>query len=320
MDEHKDTSHDHGADHDHDSPISSSAVALAQRLVISTLKHTGHPKAKRFAEYISKGPEILGKKLGPQIGKLFGSVAKGEPIKPEDEAALLKTMEEHPQETAAILGLLTADLLAGEANAADERQAVLNFYSSSLALICASMASRTTSLALRGFFHDTNCISYWHFERQNLQFSSGKDYLFPNGLDVYFLELEPTDEQLVTLNLEIRNDAKRHLKPERYDVNTNPAVSKLVSIHETTLEFKRVDKDAAKKTEKRAAEAFGIGLLDDDSALVEWTSPIPLATEPLTAMLESVPLALAAQDFRINKLKELKQRMAEESLPKTTPD
>ena len=310
MTEHRDPSSDH------DSPISSGTIALAQRFVISSLEHSGNPKLKRLGRVIKKFPEMAGQKVGPILGKIFGSVEKGEPIKTEDKENLLKTMEQHPQEATAILGLLTADLLAGGGDAASERQALLEYYRSSLTLVCAAMASRTTSVALRGFLHDDRFVSYWHFERNNLQFSmpAYSEVLFPNGLDVYFLELEPTDENLTTLNRLIRDNPERHLDKALYDINSNDSISQLDTIYETKLTFRKLDKDRS-KTAKTEPDPLGFRLASDPGSPVKFESPIPPEPDAVVAMLESLNIALAAQDYRLDEAREGQRRLAEKPSP-----
>ena len=306
----------HDPSTDHDSPVSSGTIALAQRFVISSLEHSGNPKLKRLGRVIKKFPEMAGQKVGPILGKIFGSVEKGEPIKTEDKEKLLKIMEQHPQEATAILGLLTADLLAGGGDAASERQALLEYYRSSLTLVCTAMASRTTSVALRGFIHDGSCVSYWHFERKNLQFSmsSSSEVLFPNGLDVYFLELEPTDESLTTLNRLIRDNPERHLDKALYDINCNESISQLDSIYETKLTFRKLDKDRA-KTANAEPDPLRLRLASDPDSPIKFESRIPPEPDALVAMLESLNVALAAQDHRLDEVKEGQRRLAEKLLP-----
>ncbi|MEY2519113.1 MAG: hypothetical protein QOF24_872 [Verrucomicrobiota bacterium] len=308
MTDNQDTSH-----HD-DSPISGGVVAIAQRILAKTLQTSGNRKLERIGDLIREWPERVGGVAGQILGKILGSAEKGEAIAVEDKEALNKALENQPEAAAMILGFLTADLLTGASDAESERNALLEYYQSSLNLICTAMANRTTSFALRGFLHQKNCISYWHFERPNLTFSRGKDYLFPNGLDVYFIEENPTDEELLRLNLLIRDDPERHLDRTFYNIEKNDNISELAYIYETTIATKKLDPD---RNNTRDPQPNSLGFLaTDHSKPIQFTSPIPPEPELVVALIESLQIAIEAQDFRPRQAQEARKQLADK-VPKT---
>lgn len=124
----------------------------------------------------------------------FQKTEEGKPITLEDHKDVADALQSEPKDAATLLGLLTADILEGTLDARTDRMAILDSYNVVFGVICAYMTAATTSLALCGFVHDENCISYWDRTGKAPQFPViGEDYLFPISLDVYISNEEPTD-------------------------------------------------------------------------------------------------------------------------------
>ena len=178
-------------EHSHDFPISPTNIAgMLSRVVARALRESGYMRAE---EYVSHWPEILGGKIGQAIRKIQGKYAKGDEVTTEDTKELVKALEESPKEAATLLGLLTADLVKDTVDAKSERKAVLDAFKTIFGIICAYVRTATTSVALAGFVHEQDCISYWHLTGKAPDFSNINDtYLFPSGLEVYIRYEQPT--------------------------------------------------------------------------------------------------------------------------------
>ena len=305
--------------HDHsdegDSPISSgSVVALAQRFVVKTLETSGNERLKKLGKGIKNAPELLGEKAGRMLAALLEAAGAGKPISEESKREFTKELETSPKEAAAILGFLTAELFDDAMDSTSERIALLEYYRSTLNLICLYMAKAKTSVALRGFLHDPHCISYWHFERSNLEFQTAVDSIFPNGLDVYFLEETPTDERLVELNMLIRDSKDRHLRTEDYDVWKKDTVAKLENISETIVTTKQLRKDRVSLPPPQTDPVFG-RLRGTANSPIEYETRISPEPDALLTMVESLNVAKTALEYRRTKAIEGKRRLAE-----TPPD
>ena len=289
--------HDEQPSEGHSVVSSSSVVALAQRFVIKAVESSGHEEAARW---LRQWPELLGDKAGQGVKKLFAKKAQGENITEKDKEELSEALKANPTEAAAVVGVLTTDLLEGTLDAASEREAILNTYKSSLEVICAYMAKATTSVALSGFLHEPNCISYWQFERKNLEFGSLGDFLYPNGLQIYFLYEEPTEERILQLNMLIRDDANRHLTLELYDFQSNDRVAKLEKIEETRVITKRLRPDRANLPKPKRVGGLRHGTDYDEP--VEESSWINPGKSTLSALIESLQVAKEAQTYRHKEL------------------
>jgi hypothetical protein len=262
---------------------------LAQRFAIQTLKSSGH---RDIAEWLTKWPEILGIKTGKAIKNILDKRAHGQQVSVQDERALQSALDENPKEAATLLGLLTADLLEGAIDAATKRRTILKTYGSVLGIVSTFMASNTTSIVLKGFIHREDCISYWHFERSNLEFSaSGDDYLYPNGLQVYFIDALPDDALLKKLNWNIRDDPERHLPAEFYDFEHDSKIAKLEAIYETKVSFKQLDPNSSPTEEPKKDDPFGFNAIASWDTDYEYSQRIPSDLRGLKGLIDSLFLA-----------------------------
>jgi hypothetical protein len=302
-----DDTQDHAEGH---SPSGGGLVALAQRFIVAALKTSGNERLERIGSFIKEAPEVLGKKTGHLLQRLLDKKSRGEVLTARDEEELGEALQERPSEAAAVLGLVTADLLQGTLDADGEREAIIGSYASILNFVCAYMAEATTSVAIRGFLHDPACISYWHVERRNLEFAkSGSDYLYPNGLEVYLFDEEATDERLAALNMAIRDSPTRHLHPAMYDISSDDAVAKVTRINETTIVIERLHPDRASLPAAPEDPLFGRKLGTDYSRPLEFVLPIPPDATDVVALIDSLQKAKAVQSHRLQQSRKNKGKI-----------
>jgi hypothetical protein len=272
-------------------------ITLVERFTVSALKSSGN---ERIAQWIEQWPEILGGKAGVAIKRLLEKRAKGQVITQNDTKEVTQELADDPRAAATLLGLLTVDLLEGAMDAQSRRKAILQTYGAVLEVICTYMAGHTTSVVLKGFIHREDCISYWHFERSNLEFSwSGSDHLFPNGLKVYFRDEEPDDERVFNLNLEIADDPDHHLPQEFYDFEHDPKVAQLDEIYDTKITFHQLDPAAG----PRKKDPLGLTLSDT----LEYSQKIPGDLAGLKGLIDSLVHAHEALEQRLNLAKQATQ-------------
>jgi hypothetical protein len=272
---------------------------LAQRFIIRAVASSGH---EEIAHWIEEWPELLGDKVGAALKNVLQKSAQGESVTENDTRSVADALSKDPKSAATLLGLLTADLLEGAEDADSQRKTILQTYRSVLEVICTFMIRSTTSLALKGFIHREDCISYWHFERKNLQFAwSGTDYLYPNGLQVYFIEGAPDDSLIASLNKQIRDDPERHLPAELYDFKHKPDVAELEHIYETKVTFNRLNQNASAPAASGKPDPFGLNAFSRQDEVSEYSQGIPSDLTALKGLIDSLFLAKAAQKGRTDK-------------------
>jgi hypothetical protein len=294
-----------------ESPISTgSLVSLALRFAMKALESSGNERAKKLAHLIDKAPEILGEKTGLYVKSLLEKRAAGKELTKEDSDGLSEKLSESPEQSAAVLGFFTAELLEGAHDAATERKEILNSYNSIFEIICIYMRQTKSSVALKGFIHDEHCISYWHFDRSNLEFSLSGDYLFPNGLEIYLLHEEPTDHQLALLNLEISDSASGHLPQNKYEFTKTDLVSKVEKIYKASILFIRLHPDRESLPKRTKEPLFGGSLGTDYSKPIGFTTSIPPGSQYLIGLIESLYIAREAQMYRSELLKQVQSKVA----------
>jgi hypothetical protein len=291
-------SQEHGSP-DHDSheqhPASLKALpntpsAFAARTFLSFLRASGH---EDWAKFIAELPERVGETLGRPLNRVKEKVEKGEAISIADEKDLNTAIAEHPQEAAAALGLLLTHLVTITVDADTERRRTLDAYALVLNTICDVIGKAKTSVALRGFLHEANCVSYWHIPgRGNPEFSHLSDSLYPLGLEVYFIRTEPTPETLFTLNDTIRRNSQRRLPAEFYDYEHSSEIAKLLKIYETNITTSELHPHPDELTSERP-DPFNLG--HDPYKPMEFVTQIPSKAPNLIPMLESLFEARGAQ-------------------------
>jgi hypothetical protein len=293
--------HEHNSGTSHRIP--SSATAMATRTLLSFLRAAGY---EDLADYIAKLPEHVGEALGAPLKRVKNKAKNGDAINPADEKELTEAMTQHPQETVTALGLLLTHVGSNVVDADSERKKSLQSYALVLNTICDFMAKAQTSVALRGFLHDANCVSYWHIRgRGNPTFSQLSDSLVPFDLEVYFIRAEPSAELLASLNETIRRSSNRHLPSDLYDYEYNHDIAKLNKIYETNITTSELHPSP---NELKTPKPDPFGLAPDPNKPMEFVTQIPSKVPSLIPMFESLFEAKKAQGPPIDP-EEIKARV-----------
>jgi len=278
--------------------------AIVTRVVVSALDASGRKKA---AQVIKNWPELLGAKIGGPFKKIEEKKSKGEEVTPEDARAFEKALNDNPKEAAALLGLLIASVTEETLDAEAERKVILESYAMVLNTLCALMAKARTSLALRGFIHEKDCISYWHLTGKNPHFAPFLGFLDPNNLSVFLLSESPTPQRLQELNEEIRRDQNRQLRPSSYDYRKRDTVARVKQISELSVTIEKLHPDREELKKKH-------GPFDLDPEYKqprEFTEPIPFGAPYLIPLFESVFEAKSIQEGAVEDLLKTRETLAE---------
>jgi hypothetical protein len=234
---------------------------------------------------MSKAPEKLGDVVGGAIGKIIRRRRSGEVITREDEIALEKAIDATPTAVSAILGDAVAVLIDDTVSKEGDSESILAGYSFICDLICVAMSSRKTSLALSGFLHDNQCISYWHLSGATPRFESNGGTLKPRDLSVYLLYDRPADD-VVKLNNIIRYDRNRQLEEKVFDYHHDKNVALVERIEDVRVAIRKLDPN-----DPLANSGLGFPNTPKGSDL-----PIAQGPEPMVAMWESLSVAVAIHD------------------------
>jgi hypothetical protein len=276
--------------------LPSGVTALGSQVLSAVMIRTGNKKA---LEKIQKLPAWLGNKIGDGINAVFGTKpddaqqAKGDSDTVELTQAQAAEIEQliaaNPVEAAQLFGMLLTDAMPGALGAAGLRRRNLERYAQILNMIGAIAKELQTSLALRGFVHRDDCVSYWHFVAASNKdgcWSIDKDgeRLGLNyGLELYLIELDPTDETLQGLNEAIRRDPKRHVDALT-DHYGDGRTAKLKDVRELSVTFDQLAGEPA-------SAFFGKPVPRG------FESEIPYGAPALAALLASLLPALEAQSM-----------------------
>jgi hypothetical protein len=263
-------------------------VSIVTQILTSGLEEAGY---KNASYVIRKWPKIVGVHTARLLMQIFEKRAEGKPITEKEHREIAEALQNDPKDAAALLGVLTANLVNGALDVKAERKAILDSYNVIFGLICAFMNTGPTSIALKGFVHDENCISYWNITGKEPQFSMiNGNYLFPVSLDVYLFQEEPADARLVELNFQIRKAYDRRLTADVYDINRHEQVAKVDKVLETDIAIHQLDPDRATKP-AREKDIFGTPQGLDYARPVEYRIPIPPRAEALIGLYKSLTLA-----------------------------
>ncbi len=199
----------------------------------------GYPKV---AEVITDWPELAGSQLGKAILKLRHKTESGETVTSADDASLEQALRAEPEGAAQLLGLTLANALGGASGVRSGKNDILGSYKSVLGLITSAMASENTSFALRGFLHDSNCVSYWRLKWDSVPSwrSDESGYITPSGFELYLIAIEPTDETLQNFNEVIIRSDDHVLGREAEDTYKNPGISQVRSVRSHRVEISRL--------------------------------------------------------------------------------
>lgn len=228
MDDHSDTQH-----HEH-SPFPSvptSMTSAATRAIIRVLERRGYDTTP-----IRKWPEFVTDKVMDAIERIADKQKQGQPITPADRDDLEQAINENPAAAPVLMTAATSHL-ASSTGPQSESEEILESYAYVLNAACEYMSKAGTSIALRGFIHDGNCISYWEKAPDGKpEFQLSGRQLIPNNLDVYLIERTPEEQQLSDLNTTIRRDPKRKLSQGEIDYQNRESVKKLIAVEDVRLQ------------------------------------------------------------------------------------
>lgn len=305
--DHADSSHEPG----HPSAPASSISASVLRLGAAIFRGAGYTKT---ADAITGWPELLGGKIGGALKKLRTAESSGQPITADAEKELETAMKENPAEAAQVIGAVMAAVVGQPLSAEAESKQILDSYSFVLDTVTDTMATSQTSFALRGFVNRADCISYWHRNLEKPKFLKSAKSLQPGNFDIFLLEVEPTPENLKTLNIAIRRDRLRHLPSELYDYRKNGAFMKLKEIRELEIVVDMLHPE--REELKLKPDPLGTNFKYDFPT--EFTFEIPFGAPDLPGLFESFFEAKRVQDLPRTELDKTKNSV-QEILSKTQP-
>ncbi|MBV9154840.1 MAG: hypothetical protein JO097_01160 [Acidobacteriaceae bacterium] len=266
--------------HEGQSPAAPTNItALATRIIVSALESAGYTQA---ATLIQKWPELIGKEIGKPIRNIRDKQAKGEIITTADKQELNIAIQRNPREAELLLGPIVASSVDATLTADDERHQIFVAYTFALNAICEYMTKAKTSLALRGFLHSENCISYWHLTGTAAAFSFSSGCLAPIDFQIYLLDYQPSSSELATLNEEIRRNSLRHLSVEKYDYEKDQRISLVTEIHELKIRFFKLHPKRHDLIREKKASSI------DYSRPTAWDCQIPIGAPALLRLFESL--------------------------------
>jgi len=258
-------------------------ISFSLKLLQGILKGS---KRDKWAEYCT--PEKIGEVATRKVRDWFDK-------KSTPDGTIGEISEDEMKQLAEVSPIATATMLVAALDAprgaSDERDQNLASYMRVLEPIAQTVRDLETSIALRGFLHDTECVSYWHLRDKqgsgDAFRKSGDHLVVRGGLEVYVFSMEPTDDALDALNVAIRSAASRQLPTSVYDYLVE-------EIHEQkVITTRRLDSDREAKREKAQSDPFGI--IHDYNRPIEISWTIPSGVPGIVALLESLPIATRAQ-------------------------
>jgi len=199
MDDHSHCSDSHG----HLS-VPSGLTSLVARAIIAAIKSAGNPE---LAEKIATAPELIGTKLGKTVAALLHKKANDQILTQDDIHKVDIAVKDDP-DTANLL--IYSDFIRLYGKDPIKTAQRVSFYRELLMRVCDQMAKHSTSYALRGFVHESDCISYWHLDGVQPAFI-GSDFIAPVDMKVFLLQKEPTTALLKMLNESIRESPHKQL-------------------------------------------------------------------------------------------------------------
>jgi hypothetical protein len=271
------------------------------RIAASFLNELGYARA---AEIITRWPEMFGQTLAKPFRQIQALTSRGEAIPAELEAEARAAIAQDEARALPLLGVLFAAALEDVTDADSERAIVLSSYRHCLGLIADVVIGYKTSLALRGFLHRDDCVSYWRFEASLFEdvFAQSETeigmVLLP-AVVIYLLDIDPSDDNLAALNKRIRRDPGRRL-PDRLDDHGLCTHAQRV---QTISEFSIV-----------VRQSCADELLDDPCDFKEarfdetLTHDVPDGAPTIEPLLVSLVPALRAQSEHLAQLRNAMQR------------
>ncbi len=214
-----------------------------------------------------------------------------------------KLVNEEP----AVVGGLVALAANRQLSASSERDHMLDLYAEQLNDIVRVAVAAETSLALRGFLHDGECISYWRFKGATLGTNefrrSGDELRLDGAIEVYLSNEEPNEEVLRNLNEQIRLDRRRQLPATKSDYFRNDQVALVRRISEGYVYLDQLDPNRLTEATE-SLDPFGL-----DKFPKEYMSKIPVGAPALDGLVTSIAVALEVQQRPLLALRETIERI-----------
>jgi hypothetical protein len=161
------------------------------------------------------------------------------------------------------------------------------------------MAKAKTSLALKGFVHDSGCVSYWNFTKgSNPSFYAGADSLAPSGLEVYLFSEEPAADTLRKYNQEIRRAPSRQLEGDKFNHRKHDTVAVVKKVSELNVTIEKLDPDREEKL--KLPDPFHLNAKYGWPA--EFKYEIPFGAPALVELFESLFEARRSQGAPLQEL------------------
>lgn len=227
MDDHSETQHH---EHNRFPSVPTSMTSAATRAVIRVLERRGYDTTA-----IRKWPEFLTDKVMDAIERIASKQKQGEAITQADKQNLEQALNKDPAAAAVLMTTALTELISNAAPQSESEE-ILDSYAFILNAACEYMSKAGTSLALRGFIHDTNCISYWEKAADGKpEFQLSGNQLIPKNLEVYLIERAPEEQQLTDLNTRIRVDPKRKLPKREVNYQDDETVKKLIAVQDVRV-------------------------------------------------------------------------------------
>lgn len=279
---------------------------IASKIIIGFAKEMGW---EEIAEITAKWPQLIGKSTAKVTKKILAYKAEEKPVPPEVEAEAEKAFQDDEQATLLLGPLLARNYEIG-LGADDEKDFFLSTYMTHLNLIYEYINKRETSVVLRGFIHDPDCICYWRRSVLSAEaFKRSTDYLeIGHSLRVYILDPriweeldEPitADDAVTGLNVAIRESSKRQLPDYYEDYEKNEYVGLISRIYEMKVAVSKLDPEDINKARDPVNELFHLSPLPKS-----YEYSIPNGAPGIPVMLESLFHALKLQSEPLERLKE----------------
>ena len=272
--------------------VPAGVASFVAQVVEATLVRTGHEeKVERFYE----SPILIGNAIGDWFKRNLPFLCSSDSrmvtdLTRDQHRELEQVITDNPADTAQFFGALFLDSIPTGLDAEGVRSSILETYSQVLNTIGMIAINLKTSLALRGFIHRDDCISYWHFNPERCKsepwtFTKDGSALEASGaLQVYLVEESTSDEALWEKNEEIRRSETRRLEKLADHMNF-ATIAKVREVRELSVHFDRI-------SESTPRSPFLSGRRPEKKKV-----RIPNGAPALATMLASLVPALEAQSL-----------------------
>ncbi len=193
----------------------------------------------------------------------------------------LEDMRQIARSEPQVIGALFSLPQTSPQTAYDERKATLEIYVKSLNIVGTEIAKKKTSIALHGFLHCEDCISYWDYGTigvgDNATKVDGSAINTRYRPEIYVIKMDPSDENLEQFNKAIRDKEVRRIPIKEVNAEELGEIVQVVRVDELMVDVQPV------------------GSVGSDSIRRE---KIPPGLPGLKRMIQSLPKALEVQGQR----------------------